>query len=144
MNILVSACLLGEPCRYDGKSKPDERVMALSNEHNLIPVCPERDGGLSIPRDPCERIGDKVLTQKGKDCTKEYTKGAEIALDLCRKHNCKYAVLKLNSPSCGCRGIYDGTFTRTLVDNKKGVAAELLSKNGIIVLGEDQTDKIGK
>ena len=78
MNILVSACLLGEACRYDGKSKGDERVIALSKEHNLIPVCPERDGGLSIPRDPCERIGDKVLTKEGKDCTKEYQKGAEI------------------------------------------------------------------
>lgn len=144
MNILVSACLLGEACRYDGKSKPNERVISLSKEHNLIPVCPERDGGLSVPRDPCERIGGKVLTQKGKDCTKEYKKGAEIALDLCRKHNCKYAVLKLNSPSCGCRGIYDGTFTRTLIENKKGVAAELLENSGIIVLGEDETEKIGK
>ena len=144
MNILVSACLLGEACRYDGKSKGDERVLSLAKEHNLIPVCPERDGGLSIPRDPCERIGDKVLTKEGKDCTNEYQKGAEIALDLCKKHGCKYAVLKLNSPSCGCRGIYDGTFTRTLVENKKGVAAELLSQNGIIVLGEDETEKIGK
>ncbi len=144
MNILVSACLLGEPCRYDGKSKPIEKVIALSKEHNLIPVCPERDGGLSIPRNPCERIGDKVLTKEGKDCTKEYQKGAAIALDLCKKHNCKYAILKLNSPSCGCRGVYDGTFTRTLVENKKGVAAELLTKNGIIVLGEDETEKIGK
>lgn len=144
MNILVSACLLGESCRYDGKSKPNEKVIALLEEHNLIPVCPERDGGLSIPRDPCERIGDKVLTKEGKDCTKEYRKGAQIALDLCKKYNCKYAVLKLNSPSCGCRGIYDGTFTRTLVENKKGVAAELLEKNGITVLGEDQTEKIGE
>ena len=144
MNILVSACLLGEACRYDGKSKGDERVIALSKEHNLIPVCPERDGGLSIPRDPCERIGDKVLTKEGKDCTKEYRKGAEIALDLRKKHSCKYAVLKLNSPSCGCRGIYDGSFTRNLIENKKGVAAELLSENGIVVLGEDETEKIGK
>ena len=144
MNILVSACLLGEACRYDGKSKGDERVIALSKEHNLIPVCPERDGGLSIPRDPCERIGDKVLTKEGKDCTKEYQKGAEIALDLCKEHSCKYAVLKLNSPSCGCRGIYDGSFTRNLIENKKGVAAQLLVDNGIIVLGEDETEKIGK
>ena len=144
MNILVSACLLGEPCRYDGKSKPNAEVISLSKKHNLIPVCPERDGGLSIPRDPCERIGDKVLTKEGKDCTKEYQKGAEIALDLCKKHSCKYAVLKLNSPSCGCRGIYDGTFTRTLVQDKKGVAAELLENSGIIVLGEDETEKIGK
>ena len=144
MNILVSACLLGEPCRSDGKSKPNAEVISLSKKHNLIPVCPERDGGLSIPRDPCERIGDKVLTKEGKDCTKEYQKGAEIALDLCKKHSCKYAVLKLNSPSCGCRGIYDGTFTRTLVQDKKGVAAELLENSGIIVLGEDETEKIGK
>ena len=143
MNILVSACLIGEACRYDGKSKPNADVIDLSKKHNLIPVCPERDGGLLVPRDPCERIGDKVLTKEGKDCTKEYRKGAEIALDLCKKHSCKYAVLKLNSPSCGCRGIYDGSFTRTLVENKKGVAAELLSQNGIIVLGEDETEKIG-
>lgn len=144
MNILVSACLLGEPCRYDGKSKPNDEVIALSKEHNLIPVCPERDGGLTVPRDPCERIGDKVLTKEGKDCTKQYVKGAQIALELCKKHNCKYAVLKLSSPSCSPKGIYDGSFTRTLIENKKGVAAELLHNNGIIVLGEDETKKIGK
>ena len=139
MNILVSACLLGEPCRYDGKSRPCESVIELSKKHCLIPACPEVAGGLSVPRDPCEIVGDRVLTREGKDCTKEYQKGAETALELCRKHNCKYAILKLKSPSCGSRGVYDGSFSRTLCGNKKGVTAQLLLENGIKVLGEDET-----
>lgn len=138
MNILVSACLLGNPCRYDGEGRPNERVIALSQEHRLIPVCPEVAGGLSVPRAPCEIVGERVISNKGKDCTKEYTKGAEIALKLAQKYGCKYAVLKHKSPSCSNKGIYDGSFTRTLNEQGQAVTAALLSKNGITVLNENE------
>lgn len=137
MNILVSACLLGEACRYDGKSKGVDEVTALSEKFNLIPVCPEVMGGLSVPRDPCEIIGDRLVSSNGRDCTEQYNKGARIALELARKYNCKYAVLKLKSPSCSVNGVYDGTFSKTLASGM-GVTAKLLSQNGITVLGENQ------
>ncbi len=142
MNILVSACLLGNACRFDAKSRPCNEVIALSKKHRLIPVCPEMAGGLSVPRCPSEIVGDRVISKEGRDCTEQYKKGAEVALSLAREYGCRYAVLKLKSPSCGTRGVYDGSFTRTLNQNKKGITAELLCKNGITVLGEDQTHLI--
>ncbi|MBQ8868998.1 MAG: DUF523 domain-containing protein [Oscillospiraceae bacterium] len=136
MNILVSACLLGRSCRYDGKSKPCDAVMALSKKHDLIPVCPEMDGGLSCPRTPCERVGERVVSKKGEDRTAEYNKGAEIALETAKKHGCKYAIMKAKSPACSSSEIYDGSFSGTLIKGN-GVAADLLIKNGITVLTED-------
>lgn len=136
MNILVSACLLGEKCRYDGQSKPCEAVLALSRKHNLIAVCPEVDGGLSVPRPACERVLDRVLTKDGVDKTSQYKKGAELALKAAVENDCKYAVLKLKSPACSPNRIYDGSFSHKLVDGY-GVAAQLLLENGIKVLGED-------
>jgi uncharacterized protein YbbK (DUF523 family) len=136
MNILVSACLLGRTCRYDGKSKPCDAVIALSEKHNLIPVCPEMDGGLSCPRTPCERVGDRVVSKTGEDKTAEYQKGAEIALETAKKQGCKYAIMKAKSPACSSTEIYDGSFSGTLVKGH-GVAADLLIKNGITVVTED-------
>ena len=139
MNILVSACLLGRACRYDGKSKPCGTVVSLSQKHNLIPVCPEMDGGLSCPRTPCERIGDRVVNKNGEDKTAEYNKGAEIALEMAKKHGCRFAIMKAKSPACSSTEIYDGSFSRTLVKGN-GVAADLLIKNGITVLTEDMLE----
>ncbi len=136
MNILVSACLLGRACRYDGKSKPCDAVIALSEKHNLVPVCPEMDGGLCCPRTPCERMGERVISKNGEDKTAEYNKGAEIALETAKKHGCKYAIMKAKSPACSATEVYDGTFTGTLIKGN-GVAADLLIKNGITVLTED-------
>ena len=136
MNILVSACLLGRACRYDGQSKPCDAVIALSKKHNLIPVCPEMDGGLSCPRVPCERIGDRVVNKNGEDKTAEYKKGAEIALETALKNGCKYAIMKAKSPACSSLEIYDGSFSGTLIKGN-GVAAELLKNSGITVLTED-------
>ena len=136
MNILVSACLLGRACRYDGQSKPCDAVIALSKKHNLIPVCPEMDGGLSCPRVPCERIGDRVVNKNGEDKTAEYKKGAEIALETALKNGCKYAIMKAKSPACSSSEIYDGSFSGTLIKGN-GVAAELLKNSGITVLTED-------
>jgi uncharacterized protein YbbK (DUF523 family) len=127
MKILVSACLLGVPCRYDAKSKPDERVIALSKKHELIPVCAEVLGGLETPRIPAEIVGDKVLRRDGVDVTREYHSGAQCVLDIAIQNSCKIAILKSKSPSCGKGKIYDGTYTKTLKDGN-GICADLLMK----------------
>ena len=137
MRILVSACLLGVSCRYDGKSKPHPAVLALQGQHQLIPVCGEIFGGLPTPRTPAERVGDRVLTEDGRDVTQEYHRGAEEVLALARRLDCKVALLKERSPSCGTGEIYDGSFTRTLTAGD-GVTAELLQASGIAVFGESR------
>ena len=137
--LIISACLLGEPCRYDGKSKPCELAEPLKEKYDLIPVCPECMGGLSTPRAACEIVGERVLTEQGKDCTAEYTEGAKEVLRLCNENGCTAAVLKARSPSCGSGEIYDGSFTKTLTAGN-GITAELLLKNGIAVFNENQID----
>ena len=143
MRILISACLLGCRCRYDGASKPQPWIAALAERHTLVPVCPEQLGGLSTPRPPAERRGDRVVTRAGGDVTAQYRRGAEEALRLCRLLGCDTALLKERSPSCGSGAIYDGTFTGTVTAGD-GVTAELLRKNGIPVYGETQADQLIK
>ena len=143
MRILVSACLLGVACRYDGKSKPHPDVLALQGRHQLIPVCGEIFGGLSTPRTPAERVGDRVLTRDGRDVTAEYIRGAEEVLALARRMDCRVALLKERSPSCGSGEIYDGSFSRILIPGD-GVAAELLRKQGITVFGESRLDALAE
>ena len=141
MTILVSACLLGCPCRYDGKSKPNDTVLALMEQHTLIPICPEQMGGLATPRVPAERRGDGVFTETGGDVTAQYRRGSEEALRLAKLYGCTHAILKERSPSCGSGQIYDGSFSRTLTDGD-GVTAALLKENGITVLGENEVDTL--
>lgn len=133
--LLVSACLLGKPCRYDGKAKRNEAVCALGERYELVPVCPECDGGLPTPRTPSERQGERVVMQDGTDVTAQYQKGAQYALSVCKREGCKAAILKERSPSCGSGEIYDGSFTKTLTA-RDGVTAELLKNNNITVFGE--------
>lgn len=135
-NIIVSACLLGVSCRYDGNSKPNEKIIDLKEKYNLIPICPEIMGGLPTPRMPAEIKDGRVKTENGIDVTEEYKKGADEALKLARLFGCKKAILKENSPSCGRGKIYNGEFTRTLKDGN-GITAELFIKNGIDVFGEN-------
>ncbi len=142
MNILISACLLGRRCRYDGKDKNQIDLSVLEG-HNLIPICPEVDGGLPVPRPPAERVSSYIINNEGKDVTAEYTKGAEIALQTALENNCNIAILKAKSPSCGKGKIYDGTFSGTLTDGN-GVTAELLQKNGITVYTENEIHLIDK
>lgn len=141
MKILISACLLGIPCRYDGASKQHPLVEALASRHQLVPVCPEQLGGLATPRPPAERQGDRVMTQRGTDVTEAYHRGAEAALALCRLLDCRAAVLKERSPSCGYGEIYDGTFTAALTAGD-GVTAELLESHGIPVYGESRIQEL--
>ena len=139
--ILVSACLLGEICRYDAKSKPNSEVIALSKKYELIPVCAECLGGLTTPRIPAEIVNDRVLRSDGVDVTYEYHLGAKRVLEIARSNNCKIAILKSKSPSCGRDKVYDGTFTRTL-KNGNGICADLLIKNNILVFTEGEVEKI--
>ena len=132
MRLLVSACLLGCRCRYDGASREHPLAKELAEHHTLVPVCPEQLGGLSTPRPPAERRGGLVVTRDGTDVTEQYRRGAEEALRLCRGLGCEAAVLKERSPSCGCGAVYDGTFSGTLVPGD-GVTAELLRAHGVEV-----------
>ena len=136
-NILVSACLLGIGCRYDGKHKANHEVIRLAEKYNLIPVCPEIYGGLPTPRIPSERIGDKVMMKDGRDVTDNYKRGALEALELCRIYNVKTAILKQRSPSCGKGEIYDGTFTGTLTDGSGILAAALKMCGYTVIDAED-------
>lgn len=143
MNVLISACLLGIRCRYDGQSKPLGCLEALLHSHVLIPVCPEVLGGLPTPRVPAERQGERVMTCDGRDVTAAYCKGAEEALRLARMAGCACALLKERSPSCGSGLIYDGSFSGRLCAGD-GVCASLLKKNGMRVLGESRAEELVK
>lgn len=137
MNILISACMMGINCRYNGKSEIIKELEELKDKYNLVPVCPEIYGGLKTPRNPAERVNDKVLTNNGEDVTYNYAKGAEEILKLAKFYDCKYAILKERSPSCGFGRIYDGTFSKTTIDGN-GVTADLLAKNGVKIIGESK------
>ena len=139
--ILVSGCLAGFNTKYNGKNNYNPLILELKKKYELIYICPEVDGGLSIPRDPSERVGDKVISINGIDVTKEYNKGAKIALDIALKNNIKISILKDGSPSCGKNYIYDGTFTHTKIKDL-GVTAKLLIENGIKVYQEDEIEKL--
>ena len=148
--ILVSACLLGFECRYDGKSKSCEKVidMAKAGDAVLIPVCPEQLGGLATPRTPSERqrtedgvlksisTSEAVLMKDGTDVTANYDKGARIALEIAKLNDVDFAILKSGSPSCGSGLIYDGSFTGSKAKGD-GVTAELLKKEGFNVISEE-------
>ena len=135
--ILVSACLAGIPCRYDGRSNLVPEIRQLVEEGKAVTVCPEVLGGLPTPRIPSERRGDKVINRAGDDVTEEFLSGAEKALEIAREHDCKTAVLKARSPSCGCGCIYSGSFNGTLVQGN-GVAAQLFLNYGIRVQTEEE------
>lgn len=142
MRILISACLLGARCRYDGAAKLHTLVSALAQRHELVPVCPEQLGGLPTPRPPAERQDGRVVTRSG-DVTEQYRRGAEETLKLCQLLGCEAAVLKERSPSCGHGQIYDGTFSGVLTVGD-GVTAELLTAHDIPVYGESRIEELLK
>lgn len=134
--IIVSACLAGIRCRYDGKDNANEKVMDLVKKGNAIPVCPEQLGGLPTPRIPAEIIDDQVLNKKGINVTKNFVKGAQETLRLAKLANCTEAILKQGSPSCGYGKVYDGSHTGRVIEGM-GLTAQILSQNGIHVLTEE-------
>ena len=133
--ILVSACLLGVPCRYDGTGTADKRILSLAEMHHLVPVCPEQLGGLPTPRPPAERHDTRVLTRDERDVTAAFARGAEETLRLAKLFSCRIAILKSNSPSCGSGQIYDGCFCGRLIPGD-GMTAALLKAEGLTVLSE--------
>lgn len=141
---LVSSCLAGIPCRYDGKSCTNPKIAELVKQGKAIPVCPELLAGLPVPRPCCEIVVDKsgkkkVMSANGEDLTKEFDNGAREALRIASENGIKKAVLKSKSPSCGCGCIYDGTFSGRVIPGN-GKAAQLLLENGIEVLTENEAD----
>ena len=135
--IIVSACLAGVNCRYDGKNNANEKVVELVSSGKAMLVCPEQLGGLSTPRIPAEIVGDKIINKKGFDVTDNFIKGANEALRIAQLVGCKTAILKESSPSCGFHKVYDGTFTGTKIEGK-GVTAKLFSQNKIKILSENE------
>lgn len=147
--IIVSACLLGENCKYSGGNNKSENVIKYLEDKEYILVCPEQLGGLSTPRNPSEIITygnkdgndvlsgcTKVLSNKGIDVTKNFIKGAEETLKIAKEHNIKTAILKAGSPSCGYKKIYDGSFLGNKIQGM-GVTAAILNKENIALLDED-------
>lgn len=143
IHILVSACLLGENCKWDGGNNRNEALLALLKEREeevaLHPVCPEVDGGLSTPRPASEirQSDEAVINTAGDDVTAEFLMGADLALRRAKAHGCRLAILKERSPSCGSREIYDGTFSHKRISGK-GKTAALLSAADIRVFGETE------
>jgi uncharacterized protein YbbK (DUF523 family) len=142
--LLISACLLGIPCRYDGKAKqPIAELDRLSELYELIPVCPEIYGGLPTPRTPSERVGDKVIMKDGTDVTENYNRGANATVSIAKALGATHALLKQRSPSCGTKEIYDGTFSSVTVKGM-GTAAQKLSESDIRLFSENEIDELLK
>ena len=141
--LLISACLCGKNTKYSGGNNLIPDLAKIEEKFELYLVCPEVDGGLTTPRNPSEQIGDKVVSNKGLDVTYEFYLGAKIALDVCKKNDIKYALLKESSPSCGSNLIYDGTFSSKKI-NGMGVAAKLLKENNVLVFSENEIEKLLK
>jgi len=133
---LCSACLLGYRCRWDGKNNKNKKVLELSKKEILIPVCPEEMGGLPTPRDPIEGGAGKLYSRLSKPPTKGFEDGAKSVLKLAKKYKVKEAILKDGSPSCGVHMIHDGTFSHQKTKGR-GVTADLLAKNGVVVISEN-------
>ena len=130
MKIMVSSCLLGENCKYNGSNNYNKNVIEFVKGHEVIAVCPEVLGGLSIPRNPAEIVDGVVMTKENESVDYEFRKGAGVALKQALDGQIDLAILQSRSPSCGIKQIYDGSFSRKLIEGK-GVFAEMLSKAGI-------------
>ncbi len=134
--ILVSACLAGMHCRYDGGEKSNETVIRLVKEGKALPVCPEQLGGLTTPRLPGEIINGRVFHSDGRDVTAQFERGARECLALAKLIGAQSAILKANSPSCGFGRVYDGSFSGRVIDGD-GIFGALCRENGITVQTEE-------
>lgn len=143
MKALISSCLLGRNIKYSGGNNLTPKLVEILKKYNveLVEVCPEAFGGLSIPREPAEIINGKVLNRVGKDVSLEFEEGAQKTLNLAIKNEVDFAILKERSPSCGINYIYDGTFTKKLISGK-GLSAKILVENDILVFSEEELEKI--
>lgn len=139
MKIGVSKCLFGYECRYDGKSKPNQEIMDLLKNHEIVLICPEELGGLSTPRPSSERQNNKWINTKGENVTNYYLKGAKEAYKLIE--DCDFVISKAKSPACGKNRIYDGTFTKTLTNGNGSFVEECL-KNNKRIYNENEIEDI--
>jgi len=141
MKIAVSACLLGHDCKYNGGNNRSQKVLDYIEGHEVIPVCPEVAGGLPVPRVPVELKDSRAINRNGEDVTEFFRRGIELTMEKLADQNINLAILQPRSPSCGCKQIYDGSFTKTLVDGK-GMFAQALSDVGIPLMdGDDVPEK---
>lgn len=138
--ILISACLVGDKTRYDGKGKRSPYIEELLEHFELIPFCPEMEGGLKCPRERSEIKNDAVITESGRDVTHQFELGAERAYNICLYLGIRYAILVENSPSCGSNKIYDGTFRNRLI-NGEGVTARYLKTKGIKIIPDTKIEE---
>jgi len=134
--ILVSSCLVGLGCRFDATDKKTEEVLTYLKDKEWMPVCPEQMGGLATPRDPAEIRRERVVTKDGKDVTAQFIRGADEVARLARLVGATEAILKSRSPSCGSGHIYDGTFSKVLIEGD-GLTARALKKMGLTVKSEE-------
>ena len=141
MKILVSACLLGENCKYNGGNNKNENVIKLGKKHTLFPICSETFACLPTPRVPSEIRDGRVYSKNGEDLTEAFYDGAEKALYVAEETGCQTAILKERSPSCGFGKIYDGTFSGTLTYGN-GIAAQMLFEHGIKIYGESDIKRV--
>lgn len=133
MKIAVSACLLGENCKYNGGNNYSEKLIEYIKGHEVISICPEVLGGLSIPRETAEIVNGIVSNKDGTSVDKEFRKGAEIALEIVKEQQVDLVILQSRSPSCGVNTIYDGSFSGKIIPGQ-GVFASLLQENGIKII----------
>ncbi|MFE8701621.1 DUF523 domain-containing protein [Cytobacillus sp. FJAT-54145] len=150
--IIVSSCLAGEPCRYNGTASLEEKIQDLVNQKKAIMLCPELLGGFTTPREPAEIVGGtgedvlnghaRVVERSGADVTEMFMKGAKKTLEMARKLQASCVVLKENSPSCGSQMIYNGEFSNRKVAGE-GVTAALLRREGFKVISENQLSELG-
>ncbi|MDD5933048.1 MAG: DUF523 domain-containing protein [Candidatus Onthovivens sp.] len=139
--ILVSACLLGDNVKYDGKNNYDQRIEALKDKYDIVPICPEVFGGLKTPRTPSEIKNGDVIDRNGRNVTEYFQNGAHKVLNIVNYMHVKKAVLMDRSPSCGVHQIYNGRFNGTLI-NGLGVCAKLLKQNGVEIYTIDEIDQL--
>lgn len=134
---IISACLAGIDCKYDGGNNYRESIAELVKNENVILICPEQMGGLATPRIPAEIKGEQVINKEGEDVTEEFLKGAESALKIAEMSGAEIAILKERSPSCGVHKIYDGSHTGKVIKGS-GITAKLLKELGIKIISEEE------
>ena len=139
--ILISACLVGDNVKYDGGNNKNPLIEKLLEKYELVPFCPEVEGGLPIPRHPSEQRGEQVVNDLNEDVSDEFYRGADLALNICLYLKITKAILKERSPSCGVHSIYDGTFSHKVIPGM-GVTAALLKRKGITVYSEDEIPEL--
>ena len=139
--ILISACLVGDNVKYDGGNNKNPLIEKLLEKYELVPFCPEVEGGLPTPRHPSEQRGEQVVNDIDEDVTDEFNRGADLALNICLYLKITKAILKERSPSCGVHSIYDGTFSHKVIPGS-GVTAALLKRKGITIYSEDEIPEL--